>query len=98
MDTSISYEILIALAAVASVFGYFLFFIMRRSLPKKLAQEQHQQRARVIQKALNRKKMILDEAQSRLEEKHSLNMEELEAQIEDSTEDLETQTEEIIAQ
>ena len=98
MDTAISYETLALVTAISLGLGYLLFLLMKRSLPKKLGQEQRQQRERVLQKALHRKKQILEESASRLEERHAINLEELETQIEDSKEDLETQTEEIIAQ
>ena len=50
MDFNISLE-QIVIIAVTSVFGgYILFWIMKRSLPKKLTAEQKQQRERLLKK------------------------------------------------
>ena len=95
MDVNISYEFLATIVGSSVIVGFGLFLILKKSLPKKLTAEQLQQRERVVQKALQRKKQILAESAARQDEKQSIYLEEFEAQIEDSKNDLEAQEQEI---
>lgn len=98
MEWNISYQSLLLVVGFSALIGYVFFVIMRLMLPKRLRAEHLQQRELVIQKAMQRRKQIIQESINRTDAMLSLNREEAEEQLEDLKQDLEATEEELSSQ
>jgi ribonuclease Y len=98
MDWQISYNYLATVILASMALGYAFFSIMRLMLPKRLRAEHLEQREIVIQKAMQRRKQIVHEADLRTNESLALNLEEIDDQLADLKQDLEASEAELKSQ
>ena len=98
MELTLEYSTLILSGLLAFVLGYATFWILKRSLPKKLRAEHQQQYELVTQKARNKAEKDKIEARNRQEKREALAFEELETLLNDRKEDLEAEEAELTNQ